>query len=264
MIVAADLDQTLIFSQKRLRGNAPVVTAEYRYGEPCGFMTPGALQRVRQIQARSTFFVNTLRGEEQARRVCFVEDGSCTYVAAQNGLYLYRNGVQDTAWSAHVAQEAGALPYGLTALSDRVQKSLAGILCLSKQYEYLSVFFVDEAAFDQPACEALARELAAAGWELHRQRKKLYLSPLFIDKGAVLRRVRALEDGAEAVGFGDSFFDLPMLRACDTAFAPAGCELFGTDHGFPLHFSHAPGEAGAEEILQRILEMIDHLGESTC
>lgn len=259
MIFTADLDRTLIFSRRRLVGEGAVIPAEHRQGEAYGFMTPAALANLRRIQDRAVCLVNTLRGLEQAMRVGFVADGSCRYLALQNGLYLYRDGVEDKDWANRVSRAVNDLPMDLSQGVAQVLEHLPGIQCLSRQYQYLAVFFLLEEAFDDAACAQLAQALADEGWALHRQRKKLYLSPLSIDKGQVLAHVRALEGDGYAVGFGDSWFDLPMLQACDTAWSLRNCELDGADWGFPLQFSSRPGQAGSEEVLRQIL--ID-LGES--
>lgn len=257
MIFAADLDRTLIFSARRLDPLGPVtVPAEWRQNEPFGFMTGRALRSLLALSARTAFFVNTLRGLEQARRVGFISGGRCRYLALQNGLYLYRDGAEDRDWAAHVRRTVSDLPLDLSGGIDQVLAHLPGVECLSKRYEYLAVFFVEEDAFDDGACAQLAGELAGLGWDLCRQRRKLYLSPGTIHKGAVLARVRDREDGAEAVGFGDSGFDLPMLRACRSAWSLRDCELWGTDWGFPIQYSAAPAQAGTEEVLDRILSSL--------
>lgn len=114
MIFAADLDRTLLFSQRRLEGDAAVIPVEYRFGEPFGFMTPGGFSALRTLQKQAVCFVNTLRGLEQANRVVFVSDGSCRYLSLQNGLYLYRDGKEDSVWAAHVKRTVHALPLHLT------------------------------------------------------------------------------------------------------------------------------------------------------
>ena len=81
----------------------------------------------------------------------------------------------------------------------------------------------------------------------------MYLYPKALHKGAVLERVRELEGGGLTVGFGDSWFDVPMLRTCDTAWSLKGCELEGTDWGFPIRYSSLPAQAGTEEVLTHIL-----------
>lgn len=255
MIFCFDLDQTLIHSQRHLLEGVPVLTAEYRQGEPIGFITPAALETFRAIQRRSVCLVNTLRGLEQARRIDFVSDGSCRYLALQNGLYLYRDGVLDADWSAHVSRTVNGLPLGLEDGVSRVLKRLSGIECLSKQYEYLAVFFVGP-DFDDRLCSALAAELAPLGWSLFRQRKKLYLFPQPIHKGSVLGRVMALEGSGEAIGFGDSAFDIPFLRLSKTAWAPGGCELEGQAPGFPIRFSTQTAQAGTEEVLRCVLSTL--------
>ena len=255
MIFSFDLDGTLIHSRRRLTETPDVLPVEYRQEEPFGFMTQGALDAFHALQQRTVCLVNTLRGLEQARRVTFVADGSCRYTAVQNGLYLYRDGVLDADWAARVARMVEELPVGLSDGVARVLSTLPGIECLSRQYEYMAVFFVT-ADFDDVLCALLAAELSRQGWALVRQRKKLYLHPLSVDKGSVLAHVQALEQDAEALGFGDSFFDLPMLRLCQRACAPGGCELEGGDWGLPLCFSQSPAQAGTEEVLRDILNLI--------
>ena len=65
--------------------------------------------------------------------------------------------------------------------------------------------------------------------------------------------MRTLEDGQEAIGFGDSWFDLPMLKVCRYAFAPGESALASLPCAFPIFFSERPAQAGSEEILERIL-----------
>ena len=248
MILTTDLDRTLIFTQKQLTATPAVVPAEYRLGQPAAFMTAAALAHLRTLQRRAVVLINTMRGLEQANRVVFVGDNSCRYVAVQNGLYLYRDGVQDPAWTALVRRTVDALPLDLSGGVQQVKK-LPGIETLSKQYEYLAVFFVAEENFDDEGCAVLAEELHASGWCLHRQRRKLYLFPAAIDKGRVLRYVQTLEGEPDTVGLGDSWFDLPMLRVCRRAYAPRGCELDGGVWDFPLRFSTYTAQAGAQELL---------------
>lgn len=260
MIFAADLDRTLIFSKKRLNPEGPaVIPVELREGSPAGFMTPAALRYLRELVRRSVCFINTMRGLEQSRRVAFVADGSCKYLALQNGLSLFRNGKEDVGWSNHVRGHVEGLPLPLAEGAARVLRALPGIERLSKRYEYLAVFFVDEEAFDDPACVELACEFAALGWALCRQRRKLYLYPKGIDKGTVLTRVRDWEDGVEVTGFGDSGFDLPMLGLCHEAWSLKDSELWAdaADMSY-IRFSSAPAQAGTEEVLSSILS---NLGE---
>ncbi len=275
MIFAADLDRTLIFSSARLDPDGPpVVPVEHREGKAVGFMTTCALEAFRRLQRETVCFINTFRGLQQARRVSFVGDGSCPYLATQNGLALYRGCEEDREWSERVQRRVDELPATLPDAIGQALEGLPGIDCLSKRYTHLAVFFVNAEGFDDAACAQLAGELAGQGWSLRRQRKKLYLSPLGIDKGAVLGRVRELEGGMDAVGFGDSFFDLPMLLGCREAWAINGSELdtrpINGDQlkdvpingntlkaaykaGVGLRFSSDPAQAGTEEVLLRIL-----------
>ncbi len=269
MIFATDLDRTLIFSSARLDPEGPpVIPVEHREGKAVGFMTPCALEALQRLQRETVCFINTFRGFEQAGRVSFVGDGSCPYLAVQNGLALYQGGEEDREWSERVQRKVDALPVTLSDAIAQTLGELPGIDCLSKRYTHLAVFFVNAKRFDDAACVQLAGKLAELGWSLRRQRKKLYLSPLGIDKGAVLERVRELEGGMDAVGFGDSFFDLPMLLGCREAWSISESELddssingstptaaYKTDAG--LRFSSSPAQAGTEEVLLRILMSLE-------
>jgi hydroxymethylpyrimidine pyrophosphatase-like HAD family hydrolase len=263
MILASDLDDTLIFSARRLGAGASppsgAVAAEYKNETPIAYMTAPALAALRELQRRFVFVLSTLRGEEQARRVIFVRDGSCRYLCCQNGLYIYRDGAPDTAWAKRVAQLVSALPLSLEDAAAGIL-TLPGVLGQSRRYEYLAVFFVAPAEFAAAPYLDLRRKLARQGWRLHQQRRKLYLLPLAVDKGQALLRIRALE-GREAAGIGDSYFDWPLLAACRRRFAPAGSFLAAAgaaDGEFPpeeekpvgIEFSKEPLLAGTEEILR--------------
>ncbi|MDR1604912.1 MAG: hypothetical protein LBS10_09040 [Gracilibacteraceae bacterium] len=265
MILAADLDDTLIFSARRLAAAAAplggAVAVEYREGVPVAYMTEPALASLRELQGRAVFVLSTLRGEDQARRVSFIRDGSCPYLCCQNGLAIYRRGAPDAVWARRVARTVAALPLRLEeAVSAAL--TLPGVLSLSRRYEYLAVFFIEPAEFPAEQYLSLRRRLARQGWRLHRQKRKLYLLPLPIDKGQALLHIRALE-GMEAAGFGDSYFDWPLLAACRRRFAPAGSSLAAAEAEtgeFPpgeekptgIEFSQRPFMAGTEEILGRL------------
>jgi hydroxymethylpyrimidine pyrophosphatase-like HAD family hydrolase len=270
MILAADLDDTLIFSARRLAAagtaaggpdSPAAVAVEYKEGAPVAYMSAPALAALRELQRRAVFVLSTLRGEEQARRVDFIRDGSCRYLCCQNGLYIYRDGAADQGWARRVARLVAALPLSLEEAAAAAQ-TLPGVLRLSRRYEYLAVFFVEAAEFAAEPYQALRRELARQGWRLHRQRRKLYLLPLPINKGQALLHICALE-GVAAAGFGDSYFDWPLLAACRRRFAPAGSALAaaGTEDGefapeeerpVGIEFSRRPLLAGTEEILGRL------------
>ncbi|MDR0433494.1 MAG: hypothetical protein LBH21_00355 [Gracilibacteraceae bacterium] len=269
MILAADLDDTLIFSTRRLAaagvardGAAPV---EYKDGEPVAFMTAPALAALLLLRRNTVFVLSTLRGEEQARRVVFIRDGGCRYLCCQNGLYIYRDGAADAVWAERVARTVAALPLNLAAAAARASE-LPGVMRLFRRYEHMAVFAVEAAEFAAAPYLALRGELARRGWRLQRQRRKLYLLPLDIDKGKALLYIRERE-GKEAVGLGDSYFDWPLLAACRRRFSPAGSSLaaagaaaweFQPDEAAPegIEFSRQPLMAGTEEILLRLCEII--------
>ena len=146
-----------------------------------------------------------------------------------------------------------ALPIDLDGAVGQVLDGLAGIECLSKRYEYLAVFFVDEGRFDDTACGQLAQALAKSGWELFRNGKSCTFHRLQSTKVPSLSVCGRLKMGRRQSASGDSWFDLPMLKVCRYAFAPGESALASLPCAFPIFFSERPAQAGSEEILERIL-----------
>lgn len=251
MIFSTDLDRTLLFSRRRLCPGDEVEPAEFKEGKPIGYMTAGALGCLRLLQQKTVFVVNTMRGIDQAERVSFIADGSCRYVLCQNGLRLYIDGARDRRWERAVSRLAGSCRIGLAEAVELVWRELPGVETLSKRYEYLAVFFVGEAFLDK-AYRKQRKRFAKMGWDLYRQGKKLYVAPLTVNKGVALSYIQELEQTAQVWGFGDSYFDLPMLSACERRFSLVGSDLWRINIRMPVTFSRLPGANGSEEILRRV------------
>lgn len=254
MIFISDLDRTLIFSKMRFDNNIETIDAEYKENNPVGFMTHNAYKYLKDIQKNTVFVANTLREIEQAKRITFINDGSCKYISTQNGLYLYCNGIQDKTWSGIVMKKANETIYDLDKAISIVMKNIAGIDCMSKKYEYLAVFFTDVDKFDNEAYKQLRINMVGDGWELFIQGKKMYLLPLNINKGSVLEYIKEIEYNNDiCAGFGDSYFDIPMLKKCNIAYSLYKSEIYETVTDKEITFSEKPDILGSEEILNKFL-----------
>lgn len=258
MIFTTDLDRTLIFSKRRFDPEKiKTVAVEQREGVDCAFMTPRAYECFQKVREKTIFIANTMRGIEQAKRICFIKDNSCDYVVAQNGLYLFRKGEADDTYSELIKRLSSQTAVSFDDAIITVQKELKGIECMSKRYEYMAVFFVDLSLWEPALYIELRSRFEKQGWELYIQGKKLYLSPKAVDKGVALHFIQEREQDGDTIGFGDSYFDIPMLKACETGYSLKDSELESIHPDFFIHYSKAPGILGSEEILADIQNYIE-------
>ncbi|WP_040197229.1 hypothetical protein [Candidatus Soleaferrea massiliensis] len=254
MIFSTDLDRTLIFSKRRFDPKkVQTVPVEQREGVDCSFMTPRAYYYFQEIMRRTVLVANTMRGIEQAKRIRFVQEGRCDYVVTQNGLYIYRDDRPDKLYGEIVAALAAQTQFGFDEAIDQILHEVGGILCMSKRYEYMAVFFTDGERFDRRAYQQLRMYYHDCGWELYEQGKKLYLSPLAVDKSRALLYIREREQADSVTSFGDSYFDIPMLKASDIRYSLAGCELQEIHPDFEIHYSDSPGILGSQEVMEHFL-----------
>ncbi|MGH8860197.1 MAG: HAD family hydrolase, partial [Jatrophihabitantaceae bacterium] len=91
VLVASDLDRTLIYSEKARRlgdDGERAVCVEVHEGEPASFMTVAAADRLAELVTRVSFVPVTTRIAEQYRRVTL--PGSCPQFAivANGGVLL--------------------------------------------------------------------------------------------------------------------------------------------------------------------------------
>ncbi|MNG10618.1 hypothetical protein D3C84_940980 [compost metagenome] len=71
-----------------------------------------------------------------------------------------------------------------------------------------------------------AAELAALGWELSVQGRKVYIVPAAVNKRDAVAYIRHRHPEAELIASGDSLLDQSLLESADHAIAPAHGELY--------------------------------------
>lgn len=262
MIAAADLDRTLIYSRAAclLGGGAAgtveppdLVCVEWYDGRPASFLTRTAATHLARLAAQSALVPVTTRTREQLARVRLPHP--TRYAVAANGGFLLVDGVTDGPWTAAVTRALrGGYP-----LADVV-----GRLAAAADPAYTTKLRVAEGLFAYLVVERsrvpdgllaeLAEWLAAGGWRLSVQGRKVYAIP-----GALSKRdaVRALADRLGSDGYvaaGDSLLDGELLDDADAAIRPAHGELH--EHGY--HRPHvsvtaAAGVRAGEEIAAWLL-----------
>lgn len=249
-LVAVDLDQTVVFSERSAGQAGPSVVVEHLDGAPLSSMTVGAVEAYRALAARARVVPVTTRTVAQYGRIAL--PAPARHAVCANGGVLLVDGVRDPTWdlwvrglvagSAPVAEVATHL--GTWAGADWVR--------LVRTAEDLFVYLVAQSreAFPDGWVDELAAGLEARGWTVSVQGRKAYAVPAGLTKGAAVARL-AGDDPVLAAG--DSLLDVPLLElglASAGAVRPAHGELHERGWAPPgLHVTAASGARAGEELL---------------
>ena len=107
IVFASDLDNTLLYSRSHKREGD--ICVEHIKGRAHGFMTPLAIERLREVSQKVRLIPVTTRSVEQYRRIEWPEGTAPEYAVTTNGAVLLHGGEVDAAWrEAHDALIAPA------------------------------------------------------------------------------------------------------------------------------------------------------------
>jgi hypothetical protein len=252
-VVACDLDQTLIFSERLCRLAAPpvaVVPVEILDGAPIAFATPRSLELLAALSAAATFVPVTTRTRAQFARVRLGPVPALAVTA--NGGTLLVAGEPDEAWATTVQERiaASARPIAeVAALADRLAGD--GWVRVTRVAEGLFVYLVAHSREAIPDLEGLASSLAGDGWLLSVQGRKVYLVPAVLTKEAAVTEVMRRTGAAALAAAGDSLLDAGLLARADLAVRPAHGELHERGWTAPgLRVTAVAGPAAGEQICE--------------
>ncbi len=256
-VVACDLDQTLIYSRRSFRlpsgaDEPDLVTVERIDGEPAAFCTTGAAELIVKLHATATLVPVTTRTRAQYERVDLGVRPQ--YAITTNGGHLLLDGRPDEDWAAAVRGRIAAHACPLADVRAAAQRLAAdGWVRVSRVADDLFVYLVAYERAGIPDLSGLAAGLAADGWALSVQGRKVYLVPAVLTKEAALAEVMRRIGHARLAAAGDSLLDAGMLAGADLAVRPAHGEL--DDHRWTnpnLRVTSASGLHGGQELLEII------------
>lgn len=228
VLVATDLDRTLIYSRKARElgaDDAGAVCVEMHDGKQASFMTSGAAAGLARLAAAAVVVPVTTRIVEQYDRVSLPGTPPRFAVAANGGVLLV-DGRPDRAWSRRVGQELTASApleqvWSHVAAVCRPEFTLklrnaSGLFCYAVVHPgRLPAGFVDE----------LSSWAAERGWRTSLQGRKLYWVPDRLSKSAALHAVAERIAPELVLAAGDSLLDIDLLLAADRGIHPRHGEL---------------------------------------
>jgi hypothetical protein len=253
VLVAVDLDQTVVFSERAAGAAGPSVVVEHLDGAALSSMTVGAVAAYRALAGRTRLVPVTTRTVAQYARITL--PAPAPHAVCANGGVLLVDGVPDPAWARWTAGLlAGVAP--VAAVRARLDR-WAGQdwVRLVRTAEDLFVYLVAQSreAFPPGWLAALADDLEPLGWQVSVQGRKAYAVPAGLTKAAAVERLRDRLDAGPVLAAGDSLLDAPLLElglAEAGAVRPAHGELHELGWSPPgLHVTAASGARAGEEVL---------------
>ncbi len=253
LLVASDLDRTLIYSADAMRLGDPVpdpVCVELFEGRETSFISPRALTGLQDLSRRVSFVPTTTRTRAQYRRI-ELPGVRIAFAITTNGGRLLLDDEPCPDWDREVASRlADAASYDEAAVAFAAVLDRPWVLKI-RDAERLFLYTVFERAAADPDWFAELSEVAAGlGWSLSVQGRKAYIVPLALTKEAALAEVVRRVGATKVVAAGDSLLDQGLLEAADVAIRPAHGELHDLGWTCPgLVVTGRSGGGAAEEIV---------------
>ncbi len=252
-LVAVDLDQTVVFSERSAGAAGPSVVVEHLDGAPLSSMTTGAHAAYRRLAEVARVVPVTTRTAAQYGRITL--PAAAPHAVCANGGVLLVDGERDPQWDAwvHGLLTAAAPVAEVRAVLDRFAAEPWVRLVRTAEELFVYLVALSREEFPDGWLQALAADLEPRGWRVSVQGRKAYAVPSGLTKAAAVRRLADLLGADVLLAAGDSLLDAPLLElglAGGGAVRPAHGELH--DQGWTpprLHVTTASGAQAGEELL---------------
>jgi hydroxymethylpyrimidine pyrophosphatase-like HAD family hydrolase len=251
VLIAVDLDQTVVFSKRSAGEAGPSVVVEHLDGEPLSSMTVGAVEAYRALAERHLVVPVTTRTVAQYSRITLPTPPAYA-VCANGGVLLTAEG-PDEDWAAWVRAVCA-----LSAPIAEVEAHLDKVadeewVRLTRTAEGLFCYLVAHSRPEIPAdwLTGLSAELGELGWGVSVQGRKVYAVPAGLSKASAVQRLVDQVGATSLLAAGDSLLDQPLLELAALsggAVRPRHGEL--EELGWAgAHVTSASGARAGEELL---------------
>lgn len=256
MILATDLDRTLIYSERFLE----TVKTSYQQIEiyqdrPISYISLKALMLLDKLARCAHIVPVTTRSLEQYHRIeVFKGNRKPEIYVVNNGGTIYYQGKEDEAWSNQIKAQIKAMPVGYEeALAAFLSQYKGPVERYKKSDDLIWLVLGDASHIDFEAVKVFEKQYAESGWRIDVNGRKIYLYPHFINKWAAVRYIKEHYWQEEVIAAGDSLFDYEMVHRADYGIVPKEAWI-EKQCGQEVRITQKPGLEAAEEILAFALE----------
>ena len=262
MIVASDLDRTLVYSKRAIEelGNDDkfvLKPVEKKDNHWISYMTESSYHALKELARTSLFIPVTTRTKEQFNRFhIFKEDIPLTYAITSNGANIIYRGKWMDEWSARIKSQMTDESVTQAELLTKLNREGFQFDGQIKQAENLFFYFILNSlppASDRQAINDLAE---LNGWRISIQGRKLYFIPRAISKGEALEFISKREGMEVIAGAGDSVLDWDFLKNCHYRFVPAHGELARVSGTSNYSLTNNYGVGAGDEIIKQFLDLL--------
>lgn len=259
VLVATDLDRTMIYSMKAVHTLTPagvepeLLGVELRDVQFESFMTAVAGQGFAAL-ARTPGVVLvpcTTRTVAQYRRVV-LPGPTPEYAVTTNGGNIFHHGKPDKKWRDHLdARSRGESVPLVEVYAEVARRSnpsfVRALRVADEMFVYITVKLPE---LPEGFVSEWSQWCEQRGWRVSIQGSKIYAVPWAVSKSAAVREV-ALRCGADTiVAAGDGRLDTDLLELADAAIRPRHGELEAIGYHAPnLRVTAAAGVLAGEEIV---------------
>ena len=207
MVFGTDLDNTMIFSHRRVIGfEDKLYCVEYYNGRPVTYMTYSSIEMLKHLMSKIFIIPVTTRSITQFKRIEFFS--STEYAIVDNGGVIIHDGIVYPEWSNYI--QSILKEYDLDGTCE-IFCNLPGLISPPKIVDGKFLFAKSD---EIDMCRKyLEDKLDSKIWQVSFQGKKIYAIPNEITKGNALRFIceNLLPDNQLIVSAGDSNLDISML-----------------------------------------------------
>ncbi|GAA1170128.1 hypothetical protein GCM10009654_29260 [Streptomyces hebeiensis] len=261
VLVASDLDRTLIYSAAALQLSMPdaqaprLLCVEVYESRPLSYMTETAAGLLVLLARNAVFVPTTTRTREQYGRVR-LPGPPPAYAICANGGHLLVNGVSDRTWHDQVIRRLGDECASLGEIRAHLLATADPAWLLKERIaeDLFAYLVVDRALLPEGWVKELAEWAEPRGWAVSLQGRKIYAVPRPLTKSAAMREVARRTGAGRTLAAGDSLLDADLLLAADRAWRPGHGELADAGWNAPhVESVAATGVAAGEHILRNLI-----------
>ncbi|MFI1719806.1 HAD family hydrolase [Streptomyces sp. NPDC020489] len=261
MLVASDLDRTLIYSSAALALTMPdaraprLLCVEVHESKPLSYMTETAAALLADLGDAAVFVPTTTRTRKQYQRIN-LPGPPPAYAICANGGHILVDGVTDADWHTRVQTRLADECAPLSEVQEHLLRTADPVWVRKHRVaeDLFAYLVVERELLPEDWVKELAVWAENRGWTVSLQGRKIYAVPKPLTKSAALHEVARRAGADLTLAAGDSLLDADLLLAADRGWRPGHGEL--ADEGFTAPNVSALPERGVlagERILREFL-----------